>query len=215
MEQEVSLADLFCREEITEFEVDRACIPVPNHEFLQIIGYRNGDFATIGTEEQITSILSLLQLRADYILVDCATNLSNLPSKIAVELADTVLQLGTACPKGLSYYSVADKVYTAEKTSHFLVNNYRKSEDVATISKAYGGVSYVFPYCDELWVQLLERNLFSPLVSAGSLQYMKEMEKLIGDLFRLFPDKQVIYKKRNAVQRFFRRLVHGEGKGEF
>lgn len=215
IEQEVSLADLFSREELTEFEVDKACIPVPNHEFLQMIGYRSGDVGQRAMEEQVTSLFSLLQSKADYLLVDCASNLSDLPSKIAVELADIVLQLGTACPKGLAYYSVADKVFTADKTCHFLVNNFKKSEDVATISKAYGGVSYVFPYCEELWTQLLERNLFSPLTKPSSLVYEKEMEKLLGDLFRLFPEKQVIYKKRGPVGRFFRWIIHGEGKGEF
>ncbi len=213
--QEVSLADLFSREEMTEFEVEQACIPVANHEFLQMIGYRGGDMGEKATEEQVTSLFSLLQSKADYLLVDCSSNLSDLPSKIAVELADIVLQLGTACPKGLSYYSVADKVYTAEKTCHFLVNNYRKTEDVASISKAYGGVSYVFPHCEELWTQLLERNLFSPLESPSSLTYRKEMEKLLGDLFRLFPEKQVIYKKRGPLVRFVRWVIHGEGKGEF
>lgn len=213
--QEVSLGDLFSREELTEFEVDKACIPVPEHEFLEMIGYRCGDLGEKPTEEQVTTLISLLQPRADVLVIDCATNLADLPTKVAVELADIVLQLGTASPKGLAYYSVADKLYTAKETTHFVVNNYRKSEDVSTMSKAYGGVSYVFPHCEELWTQLLERKLFTSLTLPSSLKYQKEMEKLLGDLFSLFPEKKVVYVKRGPVGRFFRWVIHGEGQGEF
>lgn len=213
--QERSFGELLRGKSMSESDVFQACTPIPNHTYLKIVGYRLGETNHATTEEEMINFLSLLQLMADYILVDCTSRFDDLATKVAVEFADVVFQLGTSTTKGLTYYANADSLYQVDDRGIFLVGNYKKGQPLQNMKKAYGEVEYVLPYCEELERQLLEVNLFTPLETPASKGYREEMQKILADVFKLFPEKKVVYKKRPFYHRIAFWLVKGEGKGEF
>lgn len=212
---ELSFGEVFQKNKMEEAEIHSTLFPVPNHTFLHLVGYRLAEKKYVLSEEEMMNFLSLLQPMADHIILDCTSDLEDIASKIAIELADIVFQLGTASTKGLSYYANADKLYQMKGKGMFIVSNLKKGQDLVEISKAYGTVDYVLPYCDELERQLLEVDLFSPLKEPLSRAYRSEIQKIVADVFKLFPEKKVKLQNRPWLYRVAHRIFQGEGKGEF
>lgn len=212
---DVSLGDLLHSDDLDESNIQKACISVPDHTFIKILGYRLGETGVSASEEQITSLIQRLQESFDFVLLDCTCVFEDNSNKVAILLADILLQLGTATTKGLTYYASADQYYDMADRGIFIVGNYQSNQDKAGMSKAYGEVQYILPYCEELSQQLLEVDLFAPLKEGASKDYKEEIDHILGDVFHLFPEKMVIYKKRPMLHKFAYWILNGNGKGEF
>lgn len=213
--QKVTLGDIFKYDKVSRGMINDACIPIPDHEFLQIIGYGLGESPTPVSMEIFTDFLSEIQPLADYIILDCTSNLDDVLTRTAIQLGDVVFQLGSANTKGLTYYANADPLYNQKDVGIFVVGDHRHQQDVDAISKAYGGARYVLPNCEEIERQLLEVTLFSPLKSKESRAFKQVFVDILADVFDIFPEKRIIYKKQSMLQKITRWILHGDGKGEF
>lgn len=217
VEQKVTLGDLLSLQQITRGMINDACITVPDHEFLQIIGYGLGESSPKSpvTAECFTDLLSEIQPLADYIILDCTSNLNDILTKTAIELGDIIFQLGSATTKGLTYYANADQFYPIKERGIFVVGNHRHGQDVDAISKAYGGIQYIIPFCKELEKQILEVSLFSPLKERESKEFRKVFVLILSEVFNIAPEQEIIYKKQTPLQKMIRWVLHGDAKGEF
>ncbi|MFI3249932.1 MAG: AAA family ATPase [Eubacteriales bacterium] len=211
-EQPLSLGEFFSEEKHAD---PLPTLTVPNHTFLEIIGYGLEDCQGNVTEDDVCQLLTKAQSQADYVLVDCSSNFEEVATITAVELADVVIQVGSADTKGLSYYANVDKLLDVGKRGVFVMGNLRKGQDFPSISKSYGGVRHCFPFCLEIHRQWLETKLFHPLEEKNSQKYQKVMAKLVADVFGLYPEIKSTQQKPSLAHRLALRVLQGKGKGEF
>lgn len=188
---DISLGTLLTAPGLTQTNILNACVPVPNSEYISLLGYRSGEslmqYPKITRDKAVELFVSLRYL-ADYVILDCAAVFEADPASfVAVETADRVLRLGTANLKGVSYYQthnpmLADSRFDKER-QRAAIGCLKVGQDWEAASGQYGGVDYVLPYTAELEQQDNERTLFQPLVAQESVPYSMEISRIAADTF--------------------------------
>lgn len=103
-----SLGNCLATVEINEETVGKQCIAVKGYDNLVLLGYRKGENRhtySEYTQEVADDLINLLKVVADYIVVDCETNIftDNL-SLAAATNADLLLRFSTADTKSIAYH---------------------------------------------------------------------------------------------------------------
>jgi len=227
---EVSLGQLFTAPSVTQKQVLDACIPVPECDYISLLGYRAGEslikYPQI-TKERVIECLILLRHLADYVILDCTTVFeADSASIVAMENSDMVLYMATASLKGVSYYQSHRpllKNNRFQKDNRLMaIGNLKVGQDWEAVSGIYGGVEYVLPNIGELEQQENELSLFSPLKSSNSTPYQLTVNRILAGAFSLV-DEAAETKKRvhSVVQKDKNKLPGFKGlkifnrKGEF
>ncbi len=156
-EQEVSLGALLTAPALTQEKILKACVPVPDSEYVSLLGYKMGEnlmsYPKV-TRERAVEFLVCLRHLADYVVLDCTSVFeADVFSILAMEMADRVLRMGTSDLRGISYYrSHAGRLEGRSDTGKYLgaIGNYKTGQEWEAAAGQYGGAAFIFPYVAEL-----------------------------------------------------------------
>lgn len=224
-EQEVSLGELFTQMQVSQNDILKACVEVPNNQYITLLGFKLGEsfssYPKIVANKVIDVFANLRQL-ADFVIIDCSTVIeADVATIVGLQVADKILKLGTANLKGISYFHttnrlIADSKFRKEKQIS-AIGNYRMGQEWEAVAQQYGGVSYLVPYCEELESQFEEQRLFDNLTKETSTPYKLELLKLVGDIFMIDTKKEQRIKNQNITTKERKpfRNPFAKSKGEF
>lgn len=191
-EQEVSLGALLTAPALTQEKILQACVPVPDREYLSLLGYKMGEnlmsYPKV-TRERAVEFLVCLRHLADYVILDCTSVFeADVFSILAMEMADRVLRLGTADLRGISYYrSHAGMLEGRADTGKYLgaIGNYKAGQEWEAAAGQYGGAAFVFPHVAELEKQYDGACLWDAMTSREAVPFRAEVKKLLAEVFGL------------------------------
>lgn len=189
-EEQESIGALLTAPVLTQKMILDSCIPVKENPYISLLGYRQGEglmsYPQV-TRERAVDFLVCLRYLADYIIIDCSTVYeADVLSMVAMELADSLIKLGTSSMKGISYFEshrqmLSDSRYHPERQLMF-IGNLREGQEWEAVSEQYGGVDGMLPYVQELERQHDEASLLEPLAGRESAGYMEGIRMLLGAL---------------------------------
>ena len=107
-EQKISLGELLTLPTLTQNQILKSCVTIPDSEYISVIGYCMGEsllsYPKVTRERAIDFLVNLRHL-ADYVILDCTSILeADVFSILSMEMADKVLRMGTSNLRGISYY---------------------------------------------------------------------------------------------------------------
>lgn len=225
IEHDVSIGELFTKMTLSQRDILGALVPVPENEYISILGYKLGESILTYPKvvaSKIVDFMVMLQPLTDYIIIDCSTMIeADTATIVSLQMADTVLKLGTSNLKGISYFYTIDRLLADSKFNQFShivgISNLRVGQEWEMVSQQYGGVTYVIPYCEELEQQADELRLFENLTADESTLYNLEISKIVEGIFMIFdPVRETMKKsiKNKKEQKQFRNPF-AKSKGEF
>jgi len=188
---DTSLGALLTAPGLTQTNILDACVPISQNEYISLLGYKSGEslmaYPKI-TKDKTVDFFVMLRHLADYVIIDCSAVFEADPvSIVGIETADTVLRLGTANLKGISYYQshipmLADSSFRAQ--DHLkTISICKPGQEWEAVSQQYGGVKYRLQFISELEKQFDEISLFETLSSKESAAYTAEIQKILGGVF--------------------------------
>lgn len=186
-----SLGALLASGEITQDKILINCITLEKNEYISLLGYKKGEncFSHAAyTKEKTIDLLVLLRHLADYVIIDCSSNIaSDILSAIALETADRVLRLGSCDLKGVSYFSsqlplLSDRKFNADRHIKAL-SNVKPYEPKAEIRECCKGVKFEILHITELAEQSLTGQLFEGMKSKEGKAFEKVTRDIAKEVF--------------------------------
>lgn len=193
LEAELSLGNILGEAHVTENLIKQNAILHKKNEYLTMLGMLKGENAFSYppyTETQAKELIDELRKMADYIVIDCTSNITNdVLSAVSLIESDAVLRLVSCDLKSISYLSsqlplLLDNKFNANK-------QYKAASDVdvfqadENIEQVVGGVSFKIPHSDEVRQQFLSGNLFAGLTQKDSKDFRKAVSKIANEVFEL------------------------------
>lgn len=142
------------------------------------------------TETQAKELLAELRKMADYIIIDCTSNITgDVLSAVSLIESDAVLRLVSRDLKSISYLSsqlplLLDNKFNANK-QYKAASNIDDFQADDNIEQVVGGVSFKIPHSDEVYRQFLTGNLFAGLSDKSSKDFRKAVAKIANEVFEL------------------------------
>ena len=193
LEAELSLGNILGAAHVTENLIKQNAILHKKNEYLTMLGMLKGENAFSYppyTETQAKELIAELRKMADYIVIDCTSNITNdVLSAVSLIESDAVLRIVSCDLKSISYLSsqlplLLDNKFNANK-------QYKAASDVdvfqadENIEQVVGGVSFKIPHSDEVRQQFLSGNLFAGLTQKDSKDFRKAVSKIANEVFEL------------------------------
>lgn len=171
---------------VTEDIFENMVVPKGN-ENLGILGFKDKEnrFSYENfTVESITDAFNELRAVADYIIIDCTSNLeNNLISNIACRLSDIGIRLKTPDLKCLSWYGSQMEIYNSQ---HYNVGNQIEvlnindaSVNPTEFEATTEGTKFVLPYSKDLKSRMQEGKLTE---TTKDSKYNKVLDSIIGEV---------------------------------
>ena len=163
------------------------------NEYLTMLAMLKGENAfsyAPYTETQARELISELRHMADYIIIDCTSNITNdALSAVSLIESDAVLRLVSCDLKSISYLNsqlplLLDNKFNANK-QYKAVSNVSSFQADENIEQTVGGVSFKIPHSDEVYRQFLSGNLFAGLSEKDSRDFRKAVSKIANEVFCL------------------------------
>lgn len=154
--------------DITQDEVIKNMVTVKGKTNFGFLGYRDGDnkytYPKCG-ESKIRALFAVLKGLADYVVVDCTSNLSNVISNTAVKDANEIIRLASPDLKSISYYAsqmplYAEPVYRLDE--HLQALNIPDAELYIPLEDAkqhFRDVRFTVPHSREAKQQMMDGKL--------------------------------------------------------
>lgn len=188
-----TLGGLLSRPHIRQADIMRTAIPYPKHEYIAVIGYKNGDNIftySLFLAERVAEFISQLRQAADYAIIDCSGVLTEDGfSTIALQQADTVLRLCNADLKAFSYFTSHLPLISKAKfksDQHIKVlSNLKPGQEEAAFRSIYGDIAYTLPYVKEIEQQFYSAGLLDALSGGEAKKYNAEIKKMATEVFGL------------------------------
>lgn len=163
------------------------------NEYLTMLAMKNGENAfsyAPFTETQVTELLSELRRMADYIIIDCTSNITNdVLSAVSLIESDAVLRLVSCDLKSISYLNsqlplLLDNKFNANK-QYKAASNVGDFQADENVEQVVGGVSFRIAHSDEVHQQFLTGNMFGALTGKESKDFRKAVSKIANEVFEL------------------------------
>jgi MinD-like ATPase involved in chromosome partitioning or flagellar assembly len=189
--QNISLGAVLSAPALSQELVLQNCIAHEKNPYISLLGYKAGENAysyADYTKERAVDMLVLLRHIADYVIVDCSSNITdNILSTAALEVADEVLRLCSCDLKSLSYFIshlqlIADPKFKPDKHIKVL-SNLKAFEDSGEYSNYYGGAKYQLPYVREIENQSAHMRLFDSLTGKVEKEYESVIAAIVKEVF--------------------------------
>ena len=193
LDGENSLGNILGAAHVTETLIKQNAILHKRNEYLTMLGMLKGEnafsFAPY-TETQARELLSELRKMADYIIIDCTSNITNdALSAISLIESDAVLRLVSCDLKSISYLNsqlplLLDNKFNVNKQYKAAsnVSLFQADDEIEQIS---GGVNFKIPHSDEVYKQFLAGNLFGGLGEKNSKDFRRAVAKIANEVFQL------------------------------
>ncbi|MDT8716053.1 ParA family protein [Clostridium sp. 19966] len=188
--EEKSLGSILSAPEINQETILSKCITLDKNKYISLLGYTQGENIFTYAEyskERAVDFLILLRHLADYVVIDCSSVFAyDILSAVSLEMADSVVRFCSSNLKAVSYFNsylplLADRKFNLDKHIKVL-SNMKVNEPVEQIKELYKGISYEFPFVEELENKFLSRELFNDLNSKDSQEYKEAIRRLASFL---------------------------------
>jgi len=169
-----SIGTALSKTDITQMEVLKSIVLVKGKINLGFMGFKDEENKfTFPAFDEIKSstLLTVMQGLADYVIVDCTSDIENVLSLTAISQADVVIRLATPDLKSMCFYSsqlplYADPKYHLEK--HIQGLQFGDNDLFLPIDEAkvhFKDVRFVLPYCREIKQQTLDGKLMDKILN--------------------------------------------------
>ena len=158
IEEENSLGAILGAAHVTENLIKQNAILHKRNEYLTMLAMKNGENAfsyAPFTETQVTELLSELRRMADYIIIDCTSNITNdVLSAVSLIESDAVLRLVSCDLKSISYLNsqlplLLDNKFNANK-QYKAASNVGDFQADENVEQVVGGVSFRIAHSDRI-----------------------------------------------------------------
>ena len=193
LEAETSLGNILGAAHVDENLIKQNAILHKKNEYLTMLAMLKGENAfsyAPYTETQARELLAELRRLADYIIIDCTSNITNdALSAVSLIESDAVLRLVSCDLKSISYLNsqlplLLDNKFNANK-QYKAVSNVDEFQDDENIEQVVGGVNFKIPHSDEVYKQFLAGNLFAGLTAKDSKDFRKAVAKIANEVFEI------------------------------
>lgn len=193
LEAELSMGNILGAAHVTETLIKQNAILHRKNEYLTMLGMLKGENAFTYppyTETQAKELLSELRKMADYIVIDCTSNITgDVLSAVSLIESDAVLRLVSCDLKSISYLSsqlplLLDNKFNANK-QYKAASNVDDFQADDNIEQVVGGVSFKIPHSEEVYKQFLSGNLFAGLSDKSSKDFRKAVAKIANEVFEI------------------------------
>ena len=164
-----SIGKALDKTDIYQEDVLRQLVPVKTMRNFGFFGYTEGENKysyPSPTEDKITSLFHVLKELASYVVIDCVSDTDDLISRMAVNEADSVIQLITADPKCVAYY--ASHADSFEGLSEKSIKVLCKRDDkiylpIGEVTGHFKDIMFTLPYSLPLKNQVINGTLSEQL----------------------------------------------------
>ncbi|MDE5742661.1 MAG: ParA family protein [Oscillospiraceae bacterium] len=193
LEAELSMGNILGAAHVTETLIKQNAILHRKNEYLTMLGMLKGENAFTYppyTETQAKELLAELRKMADYIVIDCTSNITgDVLSAVSLIESDAVLRLVSCDLKSISYLSsqlplLLDNKFNTNK-QYKAASNVDDFQADDNIEQVVGGVSFKIPHSEEVYKQFLSGNLFAGLSDKSSKDFRKAVAKIANEVFEL------------------------------
>lgn len=174
--------------DIAQGDVIESIVILKQKQNLGFLGYKDGENKYTYPkydDGKAAEFLSVLRTLADYVIVDCSSELAGL-SAAAVKTADTVIRLAAPDLKSMSFFASQLPLYGdgGFKTDQHIVGlNITENELYLPIEECkthYKDVSFILPYCREVKAQMQSGELTNPVTDKKYREMIKKItEKVV------------------------------------
>ncbi|WP_353852758.1 ParA family protein [Dehalobacter restrictus] len=188
---EGSIGEVLSAPSVTQELILKNCVCPGKNSYISFLGYKAGENVFTYAEyakERAVDLLVLLRHIADYVVVDCSSALTDsILSTAALEVADTVLRLGSCDLKSVSYFMsclplIADRRFKPEKHIRAL-SNVKPRQDSGGYENTYGGVSYRLPHVAAIEEQFYSLALLDGLSGKEAKAYETVIRAITEEAF--------------------------------
>ena len=193
LESELSLGNILGAAHVDGNLVKQNAILHKKNEYLTMFAMLKGENAfsyAPYTETQARGFIHALRQLADYIIIDCTSNITNdVLSAVSLIESDAVLRLVSCDLKSISYLNsqlplLLDNKFNANK-QYKAASNVTSFKADDEIEQIVGGVNFKIPHSDEVYKQFLAGNLFDGLTEKDSRDFRKAVSKIANEVFDL------------------------------
>ena len=193
LESEMSLGNILGAAHVDGNLVKQNAILHKKNEYLTMFAMLKGENAfsyAPYTETQAREFIHALRQLADYIIIDCTSNITNdILSAVSLIESDAVLRLVSCDLKSISYLNsqlplLLDNKFNANK-QYKAASNVSSFQADDEIEQIVGGVNFKIPHSDEVYKQFLAGNLFGGLTEKDSKDFRKVVSKIANEVFYL------------------------------
>lgn len=193
LESELSLGNILGAAHVDGNLVKQYAILHKKNEYLTMFAMLKGENAfsyAPYTETQVREFIHVLRQLADYIIIDCTSNITNdVLSAVSLIESDAVLRLVSCDLKSISYLNsqlplLLDNKFNANK-QYKAASNVSSFQADDEIEQIVGGVNFKIPHSDEVYKQFLAGNLFGGLTEKDSKDFRKAVSKIANEVFEL------------------------------
>ncbi len=183
-----SLGDLLSLSTLNQIHVYQHCVAAGG--YLSLLGYQLGETEISYPEydkKRAKELLSLLQISADYVIIDCSSHvLSNILTGVALEAADTVFKVINPDLKSAVHIQ-SQKTFFKEARFRYdkqinVMNNIYPEQDTAAYSECIGPVSYFLPHLPSLKEQYDSGKLNENLIGRDAKKYEPVINRLVSEV---------------------------------
>ena len=160
-----SIGKALDKTDIYQEDVLKQLVPVKTMRNFGFFGYTAGENEFSyprPTEDKITELFRVMKEIADYVVVDCVSDVDDLISRMAINKADSVIQMITPDLKCMAYYSSQANMFENAEEHSFKVlcirdrDVYLPKEEVIGYFK---NVQFTLPYSRSLKQQVITGTL--------------------------------------------------------
>ena len=193
LESELSLGNILGAAHVDGNLVKQNAILHKKNEYLTMFAMLKGENAfsyAPYTETQAREFIHALRQLADYIIIDCTSNITNdVLSAVSLIESDAVLRLVSCDLKSISYLNsqlplLLDNKFNTNK-QYKAASNVSSFQADDEIEQIVGGVNFKIPHSDEVYKQFLAGNLFAGLTEKDSRDFRKAVSKIANEVFYL------------------------------
>ena len=158
-------------------------ITLKSNKNIGLLGYQKGENINTYPEyvrQKTQDLLIHLRQLADYIIIDCSSNINQNITITALEQVDRLVSLTTANLKGLSYYNSLN--YLIREDNLKIVTMAKEFNSKETINDILKAKNIYLDYTEEIEKQFAEGQILKELSEKKSGQYKKEIKRIIKEI---------------------------------
>ncbi|MDR2043299.1 MAG: hypothetical protein LBQ15_02830 [Clostridium sp.] len=184
-----SLGALLARPQTGPADILRACLPVPGHRRVALIGYLPGESLSDYPAPQagrIRGVYEKARRAADFVLLDCAAGAEGSPATLqALREADAVLELACADPKSVSYRRCLERLRQdldrrPGQETLTVLNNAAAGQPWEEAVSLLGALHTAVPQCAAVARQYREMALWEPPEGREGRHYTERIARIAG-----------------------------------
>lgn len=189
-EEIFSVGAVLAKTEITREDVIQQLVTVKQKQNFGFLGFADGEnrysYPSFD-ESKVRALLSVLSALADFVIIDCTSNLKNPISKVAVKEADEVIRLASPDLKSVSYFFSQLSVYSDPAyriTQQIQGINVPDADLYVAVDEIKSRIldpRFVIPYSRAVKQQMLDGQLSEPVKDKRfNAKFYAIAEKIVG-----------------------------------